>query len=307
MAIAGLALALMVGAYAPSIFQRPRPEVLEGPGGWLFPGWQKRVGEARSAADKSARRIAEVNRRLSSRGQRLVVLVTPMKARVLPDRLPKQRAAFEESADYRAWIDELRARGVVVADALPTLRQPSQTGEASYPVHDDHWSAEAAERVAVDLAAIVRAQGWTPAFGGRGQALGAWTVERRETGLVRQLRQKGDLRFGEEAFPAREYTAPAAGPASIVLVGNSFSGTTYGLGRRLSAELDRKAELLVEFDIDGPWKAMAHALRQDWPRETLVVWQIGEDSLTDPAAGAVLDALIGHTEPRRVAPAGQGT
>jgi len=293
--IVGCVVALLIGGYAPALLQSPRPDVVEGPDAWLFPGWQKRVGEAPLVASKSAGLIAEVNRRLAKRGVRLVVLVVPMKARAFPNRLPAGQPAFTSSADYSAWVRDLRGRGVITVDALPVLRRPSAGGEPSFPAHDEHWSAEAAERVALHVAATVRDQGWTPSFGGRGQALGPWRTERRETGIVRQLRRKGDLRFGEESFPVREYTAPAEGPASVILVGNSFSGTTYGLARRLSAELERKSDIVVEFDVDGPWKAMGGALRREWPPGVLLVWQIGEDSLTDPKASAALEVIIGTT------------
>jgi hypothetical protein len=107
-----------------------------------------RDGEALAA---SADRVGKLNARLSGASKVLVVLVTPSKAAVLPERLPVGACApAGDPAARRRWlVSKLRGAGVTVIDghALVTVMK-TEDPLPPFPRGSIHWSRLVGARVA---------------------------------------------------------------------------------------------------------------------------------------------------------------
>lgn len=108
------------------------------------------VGDAEALA-ASAARVGELNKRLSSASKVLVVLVTPSKAAVLPERLPAGVCApAGDPATRRRWlVSKLRAAGVTVIDGHAlVMAMKAEDPLPPFPRGSIHWSRLVGARIA---------------------------------------------------------------------------------------------------------------------------------------------------------------
>ena len=284
--------ALMILAYAPA-FLRPPADVLVGSDGWLYPGWERLVDERKSAARQGARLVVEVDAALKAQGQQLIVVVTPTKARVVSEHLPRLRKfEVERAKGYDSLIASLEASGIHVVDALPLLKRRHLQDGRAYFRRDAHWTGYAAEEVAQVLATKIAAETPLPVELPDGERLGGWEQVRRYPDLVAILRRQGDLSLGEERFTQREYKVEPVGSGRVTVVGSSFVARRYGLPQTLSQLLDRRVSHRVEFGAEGSWAAMVTHLRARAPTTKVVIWQLGEGSFSSEAAQASMNAYL---------------
>jgi alginate O-acetyltransferase complex protein AlgJ len=205
------------------LYHRPGVDYVVGPG-FLAPDVLTARSHATSACEGAVDpdpvvAIADFSAQLAARDVRLLVVPTPVKAVVAPERLAERAKGPLQNPSFERFVAELAARGVEVFDPTPLL-----LGPGSYLATDTHWRPEAMERVAAALAAKLPPSA-TPA-------------PRYERGTA-TARHAGDLALllnlpdGSALYPAEEVEIhpivadgapwrPVAG-AEVLLLGDSFS------------------------------------------------------------------------------------
>jgi alginate O-acetyltransferase complex protein AlgJ len=156
------------------LFYRPSVDSVTGPG-FLTMKWQR---ERLRTAEKSSpppqpdplKALIQFNRQLTARGITLVVVPTPGKESVYPEKLAPQwngQAKVLQNPSFDLCKTELGKAGINVFDPSALLiEMKMQSGEDVYLKTDTHWSAPAMERVAVRLAAWLQERGLVTASGG---------------------------------------------------------------------------------------------------------------------------------------------
>ena len=278
------ALVLVVGIFAYSAGQFIRPsaptDVIEGQAGWLYPGWDRLAENETENTDLGIARVQAAQEQLAGRGVDLVVLVIPAKVRIGQKNLPVAiRQDVGASNGYNELIANLKHAGITVFDASPRLKAREEAGESTFSPRDSHWTAPAAEAVANDLAEMIASR-TKITMHPTADGLGKWKTETRYSDLVALLRKRGDQRFGKDQFDIRAYTEERSGDPRILVLGNSFVETIYGLPRYLSHALGTPVGFIAEYGAEGPWKAMTRALEKgNYPK--LIVWQLQEASFAN--------------------------
>lgn len=220
--------------------------------------------EAPPAPDPRAA-IRQFARDLQARGVRLIVVPTPVKPVVHPDRLARAEvAAPVHNLSYAALVEELRRDGILVFDPTPHLVGARSGGSPQYLATDTHWRPEAMQRVAEALAAYVRAHVALPPVPSSN-----YTVEPREARHTGDTAAMLDLPAGQTLYPPETVTLRfVAGPtgdpwrpsrnADVLVLGDSFSniyslaamgwGESAGFIEQLSVALDRPLDRIVQND-----------------------------------------------------------
>jgi hypothetical protein len=264
--------------------------------------------------------IVEFHRALAERGITLVVVPTPVKPTVHPERLARAYEASTtpvQNPSYRALFEDVRREGVIVFDPGETLvAERVRTGRPQYFATDTHWRPEAMEAVARELAAMVKAEVALPD--------GAEPGYRTQSREVRQLGDTVamlDLPAGQSLYaletawirrivdrdgrpwrPERE--------ADVLLLGDSFTnifslgtmgwGESAGLAEQLSYELRRPVDRIVQNDAGAyaTRERLGQALREEPDRldtVRVVIWQFaarelafGDWRLSGSGLGAVV-------------------
>jgi alginate O-acetyltransferase complex protein AlgJ len=254
------------------LFYRPAVDFLTGPG-FLDPAVleaRRLGGDAWTEPVEPDPRpaLVELHRQLAARGIRLLVMPTPVKAAIHPERLtPRAARPPLRNPSEADLFRSLEAEGIAVLDVAPLVPQ--------YLATDSHWTPAGLERVARALADRVR--GELPAIPDPGYR----SEERPVTGtgdLVRLLK----LPPGQTLYPPQEVrTAPVLEPdgapwrpdpgADVLLLGDSFTnvfsrddlgwGTGAGLAERLSFHLRRPVDRIA-VNAGG-----AHASREALARD----------------------------------------
>lgn len=248
---------------------------------------------------------------LAERGIDLLVVPTPVKPTVHPERLAGERESWEVPLQNRSFgqlVRELEAAGVEVFDPAPILaRAARETGEAQYLAADTHWTPEALDRVAEALARIL-ADFLEPGLGPAPEASPYYRQPVRVRGvgdLARMLRLPRADGL-PELFPAQEVTVlqvldplgSLARPdreAEVLLLGDSFTnvysqaelgwGQGAGLAEQLAYRLGRPVDRIA-VNAGGSHttrEALARALASDPGRldgKRVVVYQFAVRELS---------------------------
>jgi len=291
------------------MFYRPGIDYCTGPG-FLSPRQMTRRADSgaqwRPAPQPDPRAaILQFHRQLARRNIRLVLMPTPDKATIHPEkfslRYEGQRAGVCNSS-YRQFLGELEAEGVLVCDVTGTLAQyRDRSGNSVYLATDTHWRPEATELAAAELVRLIEekiALGATAVDGDWRQG----TKEVKNFGdiaMMLKLRQNQSV-LGEEVVTIRPVTNAAGEPwrpepaAAVLLLGDSFAniyslemmnwGHAAGLAEQLSFALNRPVDTILRND-DG-----AYATREMLSRELargedrlagkkVVIWQFAAREL----------------------------
>lgn len=313
------------------LFADGNRQALLGVGDWLFyrpdlehvtgrPFLDREVMEARATEGASwtmppnpdpRPAIRALHRQLEERGIALVVMPTPVKPMVEPQRFEATAASSDtpfRNASYERFRTDLEAGGIPIFDPGPLLvdLSPGKTEEEEngYLVHDTHWTPIAMERVAEALAAEIEPR-LDSGSSSRNDSLAyrRRPVDVRGTGDIARM-----LRLPPEAglFPPQEVTTqmittPEGGlwrperGAPVLLLGDSFTnvysedglgwGRSAGLAEQLSYFLGRPVDRIA-INAGGAHttrEALARALRSD-PRRLdgveLVVYQFAARELS---------------------------
>ncbi|MCU0871903.1 MAG: hypothetical protein MUE50_06115 [Pirellulaceae bacterium] len=291
------------------LFYRPGIDYCTGPG-FLDPRHMARRADSgtqsRPAPQPDPRAaILQFHRQLAERNIRLVLMPTPDKATIHPEKFSSRYEGLRTSVhnpSYRQFRDELEAEGVLVCDVTDALvRYRDRSGKAVYLATDTHWRPEAMESAAAELARLIKEK----------IVLGKSAV----TGIRRQppkeVRNLGDIAvmlklppnqgiFGEEVVTIRPVTDAAGQPwrpnpaAEVLLLGDSFAniyslemmnwGRAAGLAEQLSCALNRLVDTILRND-DGAYatrETLSRELAQGEDRlagKKVVVWQFAAREL----------------------------
>jgi alginate O-acetyltransferase complex protein AlgJ len=243
---------------------------------------------------------------LQQSGIALVVLPTPAKPTVHPDRLSPPFAgpvaAPLRNTSFVAFVETLRRSGVHVFDPAPDLVEIARdTGQPQYLATDTHWRPEAVRRTASALAQLIAREITLPAVAQPG-----YRIEAREVRHVGDTATMLDLPPGQQRFPGERvdlgFVVDDAGEpwrasrdADVLVLGDSFSniyslpsmgwGEAAGFVEHLSVALQRPLDRITQND-DGAYatrEALARDLSGATPRLTgkrLVIWQFAVRELS---------------------------
>ena len=286
------------------LFYRPGIEYLTGPG-FLDPEVLARRaagGNEYTAPPHPDPRpaILGFHEQLARSGIRLVLMPTPVKPMIEPDRFSSRYAAASRSrvlqnASFEQFQAEMNAAGILVFDPAPALRERRrETGEPQYLATDTHWTPDAMQFVAERLSAFLDENLTLPerpeaGFRGRTTAL----QNLGDIAVMLRLSPEQDL-FPEQSVTIRQVLRTDGSPwrpdpaADVLLLGDSFTniysmpgmnwGEAAGFAEQLSLALQRPIDRIAQND------AGAHATRQTLARELargerrldglkVVVWQ----------------------------------
>lgn len=252
--------------------------------------------------------ILEFSGRLEERGIALVVVPTPVKPMIHPERLAGEGGDWRPPLQNRSFgplVRDLEAAGVEVFDPAPLLaRSARETGEPQYLAADTHWTPDALDRVAEALAEALE-QRLGPAS--EPSPYYRRPVRVRGVGdLARMLRLPETRGALPELFPPQEVTVQQvldlqgslARPdraGRVLLLGDSFTnvysqaelgwGQGAGLAEQLAHRLGRPVDRIA-VNAGGSHttrEALARALASDPRRldgKRVVVYQFAVRELS---------------------------
>lgn len=286
------------------VFYRPDVEYVTGPG-FLDPSQQKR--RIASAPEWTAPpqpdprpALLQFKRDLDARGIALVVVPTPVKPVIHPEKLAPRLAGTSgpvHNLSYRPFIADLTAQGLLVYDPSDTLAAGRLTSP-QYLAADTHWRPEALEAVADGLAAFVAARIALPAVPEPG-----YRLERTEqhylgdSGRMLDLPAWASLYPPEVVYPTRVLLPDGSAwrpsrDADVLVLGDSFSrifataswdpDRAGGFVEHFSYMLGRPLDRIVQ-DDSGAF-ATREMLRREPERLTgkrLVIYQFATRELSD--------------------------
>ena len=286
------------------LFYRPDLDYSIGPP-FLDPDVLQR--RQRAGLEFSARRhpdprpaILDFARQLELRNIQLVVVPTPTKAMVHPDRFGGQNDS--KPLHNRSWpqlLETLKAANITVFDPLPVLRDRRRRDNSDqFLATDTHWRPEAMEAVAGALATTLGQLNILP----NSPPGPIWTRRSREVSgrgeLLEMMRLGPDSTlYDPETVTIQQVLTPdlqAWQPdprARVLVLGDSYTniysldamgfGHSAGFAEQLAWHLQQPVDSLAR-NADG-----AHATRRQLARETrrlentrVVVWQFAVRELT---------------------------
>jgi hypothetical protein len=286
------------------LFYRPDVDYVTGPA-FLDPRHLRARSLSAAAPQPDPRKaVLQFAAQLKERGIRLVLVPTPVKPMLEPERFS---AAFGKDAPVldnpsgAAFAAEMRAAGVLVFDAAGVLAQAKRAaGRPQYLETDTHWTPEAMQAAAAGLKDFIATH--APLESKPRPRYKRIPVKVSSLGDIAVMMK---LPAAQTLYPKQEVTIqqvvleepqwrPDPG-ADVLLLGDSFSniysaegmgwGEAAGLAEQLSFELGRPLDAMIRND------AGAHATREMLSGELargrdrlagkkLVVWQFAVRELS---------------------------
>ena len=264
--------------------------------------------------------ILRLKTQLAQRGIQLIVMPTPVKPSIHPERFTRR---FEGTDDplrrpsYGSLIRGLEERGVLVFDPAPVLLQAKRrTGMFQYLMTDTHWRPEAMELVAARLQDFIAQHADLPSV------LADYVNESISVTNLGDLARmldlpEGQFRYPEESVRVRQIRTAddrswePSRSADVLLLGDSFSniyslaemgwGESAGFAEQLSFLMRRPIDRIVQ-NADGGFatrELLGRELASGSDRlagKRLVIFQFAEREL---AVGdwKLVDLSLGETAP----------
>ena len=247
------------------------------------------------------RGIVHFRDELARRGIELVVVPTPVKPTVHPEKLSARATAGTPvvNASYATFTERLREAGVRVWD--PTALLTGADGAETYLKTDTHWRPEDMQRVAEELARDLVRDGLVTARGSTAYTRQAVTVEYFGDIRVMLGLPEGVARFPRETVTVQQVREPDGAPwrsrsgGEVLLLGDSFTniyamkvmnwGDAAGLAEQLSYALAMPVERISENDAGSfvTREKLAVDLARGEDRlagKKVVVWQFADRELS---------------------------
>jgi alginate O-acetyltransferase complex protein AlgJ len=285
------------------LFYAPDVEYLTGPP-FLDDAWMRRrvasASEWRHPPQPDPREaILRFHTQLQDLGIALVVMPTPLKPGIHPDRLSSRysgRAEPLHNSSYGPLIAQLESAGVVVFDPAAVLADARQSG-AQYLETDTHWRPEAMELVAERLADFIRSRLELPSSPGN-----RYRTDEHEVAHVGDTAAMLDLPPDQMLYPPErvwirrvtESDGRAWRPsrdADVLVLGDSYSniyslasmgwGDSAGFIEQISYALNRPVDRVVQNDAGAhaTRALLLRAGRQRLDGKRLVIWQFAAREL----------------------------
>ena len=248
------------------VFQIGNEQAYLGRDGWLFyrADIDSLIGaDSEKTVSTALAAIFDFNRQLAARGIRLIVVPTPLKPTIHPEKFSARYRNTDtpiHHPDYAAFIDGLMSEGVLVYDPSQLLFTAARQ-EAQYLKTDTHWKPEAMERVAQHLTAFITEQVDLSA-----DQSTAYIKTVEDTSNIGDIAKMLKLPENQMLFPSERVTRHIVQTLSgepwqpvreseILFLGDSFSniyslagmewGDSAGFVEHLSAELARPMDKIV--------------------------------------------------------------
>ena len=290
------------------LFYRPDVDYVTGPG---FLSDRHVANRLKSAEEwdpvpqpDPVQAIVDFDGQMKSRGIDLIVMPTPMKPMIHPEKFVRgvqNSGTAVQNVSFAAFVDRLREKGIHVFDCSGLLAEEHRrTGQSQYLVGDTHWRPEAMGRVAQELAGMLQESGRL--------SLAVPVRYRQEAsnlnsvGDIRSMLKLPEGRGEADLEPVRiqQVLSPddelwkADRNAEVLVLGDSFStifsmpsmgwGASAGFAEQLAFHLQRPVDRIAQND-NG-----AFATRETLLRETtagghrldgkrVVVWQFAAREL----------------------------
>lgn len=231
---------------------------------------------------RSLKTIVDLKRQLAAHGITLIVMPIPSKATIHPEMLPTaygDEVQTPQNPSFEPFRWALEKEGVLFFDPTKILLEAkAQTGAAQYMPADTHWTFDAMERVAEELAGMIKERVALPA-----RPPVAYTRRPTEVSNISDIvfmveSEEQRKQFGRQHSVIQQVLQPSGAlwqssrDADILVLGDSFTniysyggkwGTAAGLAEQLSFHLQRPIDRIA---IDG---SAAHETRVQLRRELL--------------------------------------
>lgn len=250
--------------------------------------------------------ILAFNADLAARGIKLILMPTPVKPVIHPEKFA---AGFEnftrpvQNCDYQEFIRDMEQAGIPVFDVSLALVQDKKTNKRDqFLAGDTHWRPEAMELCALSLGKFIQQEVNLPALPAAGYIAARTNVIQRGDiiGMLR-LPERGVF-FGAESVNIRRILKSDGSPwrpskdADILVLGDSFAniysleamgwGSGAGLAEQLSYEIQSPVDLLAANDNGA--RATRELLLRELSRgndrlagKRAVIWQFAVRELTE--------------------------
>lgn len=238
--------------------------------GFLDPGLQqvrKRSGDSDSEAVQPdpVKAIVQFKQQLAARGIDLIVVPAPVKAIIHAEKM-SDRYRFEhpllQNPSYAAFRQALTREGVKLFDPSESLlRAKQRTHHAQYLETDTHWTPEAMELAARELAGFIKQKANLPEEEAAGYRRKAQTVTNHGDILEMLKLPATQTLYKKQQVQIQQVLTPEGEPwyatrdADILLLGDSFSniysfeamnwGESAGLGEQISFYLQRPLDTII--------------------------------------------------------------
>jgi len=288
------------------------PRVRRGAPGWLFLGDELTVH--RQPQRNSTQRkvdVLKVQKTLSAKGIKLLVVVVPDKTRIEASQLGMLHRPSRYAQRASQWVTDLNSSGIDALDLTDTLAAFKQKHTAAFLKSDSHWTEQGAQAAAIAVSAEVLRLKITPS------PAQTWVVDkridsRRSGDLIRLagvdwlptgLQPEQDI-AQETSFKVdyRKNNAPGSSAQSvvststddlfgdtdlpnIVVIGTSYSRTSNFVAF-IEKELNAKVANLARSggDFSGAMNAYLSSVAFKKTPPKLVIWEIPERVLQQSAS-----------------------
>lgn len=230
------------------------PRVVEGEDQWFFLKSElEHLTAGNPSWDDPMEAIVDFHQQLQDRGIELIFVPVPAKASVYPEKLDASLpppGSNRLDSDHRQFYDLLEARGVTVLDLMPVMLNARSRGIPVYCRTDAHWTPQAIELAAYEIAGMVKEMDW-------------YSEEPKQTLLSNpeSITFSGDLvpeGTSSETHPVNTVRTQSQSFVSaneespVILMGDSHTlifhegGDMLSQGTGLSDQLDYQLQMLVD-------------------------------------------------------------
>ncbi|MDO9542639.1 MAG: hypothetical protein Q7J98_09990 [Kiritimatiellia bacterium] len=250
--------------------------------------------------------IFAFNAELAARGIKLILMPTPVKPVIHPEKFA---AGFEDftrpihNRDYQEFIRDMEKAGIPVFDPSQTLVQDKEVNKCDqFLAGDTHWRPEAMELCSRHLREFIQKNIFLPAMPVAGYTAAITNiVQRGDIVAMLRLPERGSF-FGAATVNIRQIFKLDGQPwqpskeADILVLGDSFAniysleamgwGSNAGLVEQLSYEMQRPVDRIALNDNSA--RATREQLRRELSRgndrlagKRAVIWQFAVRELTE--------------------------
>ena len=271
------------------VFRIGNEQAYLGRDGWLFyrADVDSLIGASpQKTASAALTTLIDFNRQLEVRGITLIVVPTPVKPTIHPEKFSARYQNVEapiHNPDYAAFTDRLRSEGILVYDPSQLLFEAARQ-KAQYLKTDTHWKPATMERIAQYLSAFI-----TERVELSTDQSTTYVKTAEDTSNVGDIAKMLKLAEDQMLFPSERVTRHVVRTPSgnlwrpdreseILFLGDSFSniyslagmgwGDSAGFVEHLSAKLARPIDKIVinAGGADATRQALVQALNSGHDR-----------------------------------------